>query len=104
MSFRYVFDSAVFEFLASKNIATITFDVHGHGNSEPSTPRFAIQSFSDVISDAEQHAEEVLVPFCESKCPGAPVFLMGSSMGALAVCRFSLERTPSIPMEYLKDA
>eukprot|EP00892_Ulva_mutabilis_P009446 jgi/Ulvmu1/6874/UM031_0079.1 len=74
----------LFEFLASKNIATATFDVHGHGHSEPKDPRFAIRSFSDVVADALQHVERILIPFCKSKCPEAPVFLMGSSMGALA--------------------
>ena len=78
---------AVFKYLASKSIATLSFDAAGHGDSDPQPPepRHAIKRFSNVVNDALMHVKTVLLPFCQANCNGTPVFLMGSSMGALAV-------------------
>jgi alpha-beta hydrolase superfamily lysophospholipase len=80
--------AVVFKYLATEaGIATLSFDVEGHGASDPQppAPRHAIKRFSHIVHDALLHIKSVLVPFCETNCNGAPVFLMGSSMGALAV-------------------
>ena len=84
---------AVFKYHAAENIATLSFDAAGHGDSDPQPPepRHAIKRFSNVVNDALTHVKKVLLPFCQANCSGAPVFLMGSSMGALAV------RPPVVP-------
>lgn len=74
-------------FFANHGFAVWTFDVHGHGASEPfgERDRVAIRQFDHLVADCEQFMNEVVAPWVAELAPGTPVILNGTSMGGLAV-------------------
>lgn len=82
--------SAVLTFLAEHSIAAVSFDVHGHGDSEPcegARGRHSIRSLHHLLDDARAHIEHVVLPLLDQGGGSARAehFLMGSSMGGLVV-------------------
>ena len=78
-------------FFANNGFAVWTFDVHGHGASEPfgERDRVAIRQFDHLVDDCEQFLTEVVTPWADELAPGTPIILNGTSMGGLAVRLFS---------------
>jgi alpha-beta hydrolase superfamily lysophospholipase len=75
---------------AARGYAVFTFDVHGHGESEPleDKERAAILKFSHLVDDAEQFLEEAVHPWVAKQSNNGsrvPVVVHGTSMGGLVV-------------------
>ena len=84
--------SAVFKWLAQRGFAVCSYDIHGHGRSEPldDNSRTTFHDFNHVMDDAQQHLLQVAEPLRQSKCPDAPLFLCGASLGGAVVRKLVL--------------
>lgn len=84
--------AAFAQFLNALGIAVHAYDHRGHGQS-PGKRGF-IASFDTLLSDLDTYFAHV-----QARFSGAPVFLMGHSMGGLVVTRYVQTRT--IPLRGL---
>jgi Serine aminopeptidase, S33 len=99
---------AVFKRWAAAGVASASYDVHGHGRSEPKedSGRVTLRDFQHVVDDARQHLLEVAEPLRAATCPHAPLFLCGASMGGGTVrrCRWCTLRRAALTSEMLACA
>jgi alpha-beta hydrolase superfamily lysophospholipase len=72
------------EHLARRGFAVHAFDYRGHGQSDGR--RAYVERFSDYTDDLE-----VLLGHARSDAEGAPLFVVGHSLGGLIVLRWALE-------------
>ncbi len=72
----------VAEQLQAEGCAVYALDHHGHGRSEGRRARI---SFADAVADLDQ-----LVSLAVAEHPGAPVFLLGHSMGGALALRYAI--------------
>jgi len=80
-----------FEELSSKaNIAVYSFDMHGHGKSEPKEEkgRAFVEHFDDLIDDASQCLDIIK----QSQPTGVPLLIGGQSLGGLVALHLLLKR------------
>ena len=80
---------ALAEQLVADGLAVYAFDMRGHGRS--AGPRASIGSIDDLLDDLAIFMDRV-----RAREPGVPIFLLGHSVGGLAVTLFTLERHPSL--------
>ncbi|HHX64543.1 MAG TPA: alpha/beta hydrolase, partial [Chloroflexi bacterium] len=76
------------EFLAQEGYAAEAMDLRGHGRSQG--PRAFVWSFDEYVNDVERFLERV-----RRRYPGAPLFLLGHSMGGTVVTLLALNRRSS---------
>jgi alpha-beta hydrolase superfamily lysophospholipase len=74
---------------AARGCAVHAFDQRGHGRSDG--VRCHVRRFADFLDDLEQVLDRVRVEH-----PELPCFLVGHSMGGLAVVAYALERQPDL--------
>jgi acylglycerol lipase len=74
---------------ASRGAAVHAYDQYGHGLSEGA--RGHVRRFSDFLDDLE-----AVLRHLRGLHPGAPVFVVGHSMGGLVVSAFARERHPDV--------
>jgi acylglycerol lipase len=77
------------ERLVADGIAVYAYDMRGHGRS--AGPRASIDSIDDLLDDLAIFLDRV-----RAREPGTPLFLLGHSVGGLAVTLFTLERRPAL--------
>ncbi|GAX72847.1 hypothetical protein CEUSTIGMA_g302.t1 [Chlamydomonas eustigma] len=80
-----------FEELSSKaNIAIYSFDMHGHGRSEPKEEksRAFVEHFEDLVDDASQCLDIIK----QSQPMGIPLLVGGQSLGGLLALHLLLKR------------
>jgi acylglycerol lipase len=75
------------ERLVADGLAVYAYDMRGHGRS--AGPRATIDSIDDLLDDLAIFLDRV-----RGREPGVPIFLLGHSVGGLAVTLFALERQP----------
>jgi Serine aminopeptidase, S33 len=96
---------AVFKRWAAAGVASASYDVHGHGRSEPKedSGQVTLRDFQHVVDDARQHLFEVAEPLRAATCPHAPLFLCGASMGGSTVrrCRWCALRRAALTSQVL---
>lgn len=73
---------------ASKELRIASYDLHGHGQSEPSDEksRAYVDHFDDLVDDAEQFFDSVRASY-----PSVPIFLLGHSLGGLITIHLVLK-------------
>eukprot|EP00775_Hariotina_reticulata_P010127 gene10127-10285_t len=86
---RYI---PVFEHLSDAGIAVYTFDVHGHGKSEPkaASDRCLITSYKDLVDDLYCFVS-VVEQRTGGRLPADSTFLGGQSMGGLVAALSALK-------------
>ena len=75
--------------LVARGFAVHAFDMRGHGHS--SGRRATFDSFDDLTGDLAIFMDRV-----RQREPGAPVFLLGHSVGGAIVTLYSLQRRPAL--------
>lgn len=76
--------------MAARGYAVYAYDLRGHGQS--SGTRGQVRRFDEYLDDTAVFLDEV-----RRGQPGAPLFLLGHSMGGLICTRFVEERAPEVP-------
>jgi alpha-beta hydrolase superfamily lysophospholipase len=77
------------EDMAARGFAVYAYDLRGHGQS--SGRRGQVGRFDDYLDDTAVFLDEV-----RRQQPGAPLFLLGHSLGGLICARFAEERAPDV--------
>jgi alpha-beta hydrolase superfamily lysophospholipase len=77
------------QWLAERGYSVHAYDHRGHGRS--AGRRCHVQRFDEYLDDLAIVLEQV-----RADSPGAPLFLVGHSMGGLVVATFARERSPSV--------
>ena len=85
------------QWLAERGYSVHAYDHRGHGRS--AGRRCHVQRFDEYLDDLAIVLEQV-----RADSPGAPLFLVGHSMGGLVVATFARERSPSISGVVLSGA
>lgn len=81
--------AAFAERLVQQGFAVYAYDMRGHGRS--AGPRATIDEFDDLLDDLA-----IFLARVRHREPGAPVFLLGHSVGGAVVTLFALERKPDL--------
>ena len=76
-------------FLLPSGYAVISFDLRGHGNSEGVRGHFP--SIESVLQDVDE-----LIKAARERCPQAPRFLYGHSLGGVLALNYVLNRKPQL--------
>lgn len=79
----------VAHWLNAHNLAVVAYDRRGHGKSEGK--RGHCQQFSDFLDEVAQ-----LHVAMEIRCPDAPAFLYGHSMGGNILLNYLIDRNPEL--------
>ncbi|MCF8244092.1 MAG: lysophospholipase [Saprospiraceae bacterium] len=79
----------VAQFFSLENIATIGFDLQGHGRTVGK--RGHTEGLESMLDDVD-----LLLKTAQDKYPGKPVFIYGHSMGGNVVLNYVLRRKPKI--------
>jgi alpha-beta hydrolase superfamily lysophospholipase len=77
------------EDMAARGYSVYAYDLRGHGLS--SGRRGQVGRFDDYLDDTAVFLDEV-----RRQQPGAPLFLLGHSLGGLICARFAEERAPDV--------
>ncbi len=75
--------------LNARGVAVYAFDMRGHGRS--AGRRASLDDFDDSLDDLA-----IFMARVRQREPGAPVFLLGHSVGGAMVTLFTLERRPAL--------
>jgi len=70
--------------LVAAGLAAYALDLRGHGRSDGE--RFFVQRFSEYVDDVSR-----LVRLVRAREPGAPIFMLGHSVGGVVACTCALD-------------
>lgn len=80
--------------MADNGVAIFTYDCHGHGQSDPASPRALVNKFEYLVDDIEMYYNIVMQRVVQRYGKLLPVFFGGQSLGAL-VCIHAVLRSHS---------
>lgn len=72
------------EKLKENNVSVFALDLRGHGLSQKENENYF--SFQDILSDIN-----LMINFLKGKYPSLPLYLLGESMGGIAILNIALE-------------